>query len=42
MFEQIHQDSYRRFGYELIDIPAAAPADRAAAIHHKIASLTRN
>jgi len=41
-FEQIHQDSYRRFGYELIDIPAAAPADRAAAIHRKISELIRN
>jgi predicted ATPase len=41
-FEQIHEDSYRRFGYELIDIPAAAPAVRAAAIHHKIATLVRN
>ena len=32
VFEQIHRDSYRAFGYELIDIPAAPAAERADAI----------
>src|SRR6266496_3046705 len=41
VFERIHSDSYRGFGYELIDIPAAAVADRAAAIQRKITELTR-
>src|SRR6266516_3757441 len=32
VFERIHSGSYRGFGYELIDIPAAAVAARTAAI----------
>jgi predicted ATPase len=31
-FEQIHRDSYREFGYRLMEIPAAPVADRAAMI----------
>jgi hypothetical protein len=41
VFERIHSGSYRRFGYELIDIPAAAVADRAAAIQRKMTEITR-
>ncbi|MCW2931320.1 MAG: transposase [Actinomycetia bacterium] len=39
IFEQVHRDSYRAFGYELIDIPAA-PAPRRS--HHQghLASVT--
>lgn len=32
VFEQVHRDSYRAFGFELIDIPAATPLERAEAI----------
>ncbi|MHA6760212.1 ATP/GTP-binding protein [Streptacidiphilus sp. PAMC 29251] len=32
VFERIHEQSYRSFGFELIDIPAGEPAERAAAI----------
>jgi len=32
VFERIHEQSYRAFGYELVDIPAGDLADRAAAI----------
>jgi predicted ATPase len=31
-FEQIHRESYRAFGYRLIDIPAGPVPDRVAAI----------
>lgn len=31
-FEQLHRDSYRAFGFELIDIPAAPPSERAETI----------
>lgn len=32
VFEQVHRDSYRAHGYELIDIPAAPATERAEAI----------
>jgi predicted ATPase len=32
VFERIHEQSYRAFGYELIDIPAGDLADRLAAV----------
>ncbi|HZP51843.1 AAA family ATPase [Actinocrinis sp.] len=32
VFEQVHRDSYRAFGYELIDVLAAPAAERADAI----------
>jgi predicted ATPase len=38
VFEQVHRDSYRTFGYELIDIPATPAPERAEAI---IDALTR-
>jgi predicted ATPase len=41
VFERIHQDSYRRFGFELIDIPACALTDRVAEIRRQIARLVR-
>ncbi|WP_329331893.1 AAA family ATPase [Streptomyces sp. NBC_00663] len=31
-FEKVHEESYRAFGYELLDIPAADLADRIAAV----------
>jgi len=32
VFERLHEESYREFGYELIDIPAGALAQRVAAV----------
>ncbi|MEU6704797.1 ATP/GTP-binding protein [Streptomyces wuyuanensis] len=37
VFEKIHEQSYRAFGFELIDIPAGDLADRAAAVSAVIA-----
>ncbi|MEU5398020.1 AAA family ATPase [Streptomyces sp. NPDC005963] len=37
-FEKIHEESYRRFGYELIDIPAADLAHRVATVQSTIAN----
>ncbi|MFI1468918.1 AAA family ATPase [Streptomyces wuyuanensis] len=37
VFEKIHEQSYRAFGFELIDIPAGDVADRVAAITAVIA-----
>lgn len=31
-FERVHEDTYRRLGFVLVDIPAGAVAERAAAI----------
>jgi predicted ATPase len=31
-FEQLHRDAYRELGYDLIPIPPAPPAERAAQI----------
>jgi predicted ATPase len=31
-FEQIHEDEYRRLGFDLVDVPAGTVAERAAAI----------
>jgi predicted ATPase len=31
-FEEVHRESYRAFGYQLIDIPAAPAAERAAMV----------
>ena len=39
-FERVHERSYRAFGYELIDVPAAEPADRLALIGRTVARLT--
>jgi predicted ATPase len=38
-FERVHEDSYRQLGYQLVDVPAAAVADRAAASISAIARL---
>ena len=40
-FERVHEQSYRTFGYELIDVPAAAPADRVALVGQTLARLNR-
>ncbi|MEJ8659456.1 AAA family ATPase [Streptomyces sp. MS1.AVA.4] len=37
VFERIHEQSYRAFGYELIDIPADDLARRVAAVSSVIA-----
>ena len=37
-FERIHEDSYRRLGFDLIEVPAATVAERAAAIDAHIRS----
>jgi predicted ATPase len=37
-FERIHEDCYRRLGFDLIDVPAGTVADRAAAIRAHITS----
>jgi predicted ATPase len=39
-FERIHEDEYRRLGFELVDIPAGTVAGRAAAISAYIRSWT--
>lgn len=39
IFEQVHRDTYRALGYELIDIPAAPAAERAEAIIQVISHL---
>lgn len=41
VFERIHQDSYRRFGFELIEIPAGALTDRVAEVRRQITRLVR-
>jgi predicted ATPase len=38
VFERIHEQSYRAFGYELIDIPAGDLAHRVAAVSSAISS----
>ncbi|WP_165759378.1 ATP-binding protein [Mycobacterium decipiens] len=38
-FEQIHEDSYRAFGYRLIDVPAGHLSRRIAAVHDAISRL---
>jgi predicted ATPase len=37
-FERIHEDEYRRLGFDLVDIPAGTVAERAAAIDAHIGS----
>ncbi|MDH6132581.1 putative ATPase [Kitasatospora sp. MAA4] len=37
VFERIHEQSYRQFGYELVDVPAGTVAARAALIADTIA-----
>ena len=39
-FERIHEDSYRRLGFDLVDVPAGTVAERAAAISAHIRSWT--
>ncbi|MFJ1610908.1 AAA family ATPase [Streptomyces sp. NPDC088253] len=39
-FERIHEQSYRQFGYDLIDVPAGEVAHRAAMIADIISQLT--
>ncbi|WP_407841852.1 hypothetical protein ACE1OC_05360 [Streptomyces sp. DSM 116496] len=41
MFERIHEQSYRRFGYELVDVPAGPVAVRAALISDTIAQTAK-
>jgi predicted ATPase len=40
-FERIHEDSYRTFGYELIDIPADRLDRRIAAVHETVSRIAR-
>jgi predicted ATPase len=35
-FERAHEESYREFGYELVDVPAGPVADRVAAIRGRL------
>lgn len=37
-FERVHEEDYRRLGFELIDVPAAPVAERAALIDARICS----
>lgn len=37
-FERIHEAEYRRLGFDLVDVPAGAVAERAAAIGRRIRS----
>jgi predicted ATPase len=36
-FEQIHEDTYRKYGFRLVDVPARSLTDRVAVIRHEIA-----
>src|SRR5262249_57186078 len=37
-FEEIHEDAYRRLGFDLVDVPAGTVAERSAAIGAHIRS----
>lgn len=37
-FERIHEDAYRRLGFDLVDIPAGAVTERAAVVDAHIRS----
>jgi predicted ATPase len=37
-FERIHEDEYRRLGFDLVDVPAGTVAERAEAIDARIGS----
>jgi predicted ATPase len=37
-FERIHEDAYRRLGFDLVDVPAGTVAERAAAVGANIRS----
>ena len=39
-FEQIHEDAYRRLGFDLVDVPAGAVAERAATVGAHIRAWT--
>ncbi|WP_405976275.1 AAA family ATPase [Streptomyces sp. NBC_00988] len=39
-FERIHEQSYRRFGYDLVEVPAGDIADRVASIAETMARLS--
>ncbi|MER5650104.1 AAA family ATPase [Streptosporangium sp. NPDC002524] len=39
-FERVHEESYRAFGYELVDIPAGSLTDRVAMVRESISRLT--
>jgi predicted ATPase len=39
-FERVHEESYRRFGYELVDVPAGEVADRVELIAATMARLS--
>ncbi|MCM1976258.1 ATP-binding protein [Streptomyces sp. G1] len=41
VFERIHEQSYRRFGYELVDVPAGPVAVRAALISDTVAQTAK-
>lgn len=40
-FERVHEEVYREFGYELVDVPPASLPDRAAVILERIDGGTR-
>ncbi|MFJ9245609.1 AAA family ATPase [Streptomyces sp. NPDC101776] len=40
-FERIHEESYRLFGYDLVDVPAGEVGDRAALIAEAMTRLSR-
>jgi predicted ATPase len=40
-FERVHEETYRSFGYELVEIPAGPPARRAAGIRSLIRADAR-
>ena len=39
-FERMHEDCYRRLGFDLVDVPAGTVAERAAAVGAHIRSWT--
>jgi predicted ATPase len=40
-FHQVHEAVYREHGFELVDVPAASVAERAALVEQLIASTAR-
>ncbi len=40
-FERMHEDSYRRFGFEPIDIRAGALTDRVAEVRRQLTRVVR-
>ncbi len=40
-FEQVHRDAYAEYGYDLVRVPAADPAERSRLVHAHLTKGTR-